>query len=138
MHSGFLNVFHDAGNHHRFAIADAIDIHFGRVFQKTVNQNGLPLSHNEGFRDKTVELGLVVTNFHRPSSENEARPHKTRKADGDRFGPGLIHRPGNAVGRLFKIQPAKNPRELLTVFSRFNGIDAGADDRNAGIVQGSG
>ena len=39
MDAGFLDVFHDAGDHNLFVVAQRIDIDFVRVFEELVDQD---------------------------------------------------------------------------------------------------
>ena len=38
MYTGFFDVLHDARHQHALAIAQRVDIYFGGIFQKTIDQ----------------------------------------------------------------------------------------------------
>lgn len=138
MDARLLDVFHHAHDDNVVAVGHAIDVHLGGVLQEAVDQHGLALSDHERLGDEPFELRGVVTNLHRPPAQHEARPHQRRKADLRRFQPGLFEVAGDAVGGLIELKSDEQLLELFAVLGRLDGVDAGADDRHAGCVQGAG
>ena len=100
--------------------ADAIDVDFGRPFQKAIDQHRLPFGDDERFGHEPLQLGRVVANLHRPATEHITRPHQHRIADLFCLAARLFHRAGDAVGRLLQIQLVQQLLKLLAVLGRFD------------------
>ena len=137
MHARLLDVFHHARHDHVLAVGNCIDVDFGGVFQKTIDQHRLTLGHDERFGNVPFELRLVVANLHRSPAQHETGSDQCGEAHFDRFASGLLHGAGDRVGRLFQTQLFQQLFELLAILRRFDRIDRCADDRNAGRREGS-
>ena len=87
------------------AVADRVNVDLGGGFQKAVDQHRLTLGGNESDGHVFFELRFVVANFHGASAEHKAGADQDRVADllGDL--PRLVHRAGDAVGRLAEVEP---------------------------------
>ena len=135
MDARLFDVLHDAGHDHLLAVGDGVHVDLDGVFEEAVDQHRLALGHDERRGHEALELGGVVADFHRPAAQHEAGPHQHRKADLGHFGPGLRHVSGDPAGRLLQPQPVQDIRELLPIFGVLDRVDAGADDRHAGVAQ---
>ena len=130
-----LDVLHDPGHDHLLAVGDGVHVHLDGVFEEAVDQHRLALGDHERLGHEALELGGVVADFHRPAAQHVARPDQHRIADLGHGRAGLRHRPRNPAGRLLQPQAVQDVLELLPVLGVLDRIDAGADDRHAGVLE---
>ena len=131
MDSRLLNVLHNTHDHTVSSICDGVDIHLSGIFQKPVDQHGLPIGNHKRLSHVTIKLGLVITNFHCPSAEHKTRPDQHWKPNFLGLNPRFIHISSDAAGRLLQAQLIDQSLEQLPVFCRFNGINARSNNGHA-------
>ena len=61
MDAGFLDVLHDAGDVHVFAVAERIHIHFDGARQVAVEQHGAVAGDDDGVADVAFKLRMSRT-----------------------------------------------------------------------------
>ena len=71
MNAGELHVFHDRADHRHFAVGNAIDIDFDRVFQESIDQHRPIRADLDRRLHVTREIFVTVNQFHRAPAENE-------------------------------------------------------------------
>ena len=64
----------------RFAVAEAIDVHFHGGFQEFVDEDR-PAGDASMACERSVPSAFVVDDFHRPSAQHEARPDQYGEPD---------------------------------------------------------
>ena len=122
MDTGLLNVFHDTHDHTVGSIRDGIDIYLSGIFQKAVDQHRLSICDHKRLSHVAIKLGLVVANFHRPSSEHKTRPDQHRKPNHLSLNPSFIHISRDAAGRLPQSQLINQSLEKFPVFCSLDGV----------------
>ena len=73
MDAGLFDVLHEAADDVVCAVADAVDVHFGRVAEEAVDEHRMFVGNFDGVLDVVIELIFVGNDFHRASAEDEAR-----------------------------------------------------------------
>ena len=64
VHTGLLNMLHDATDKHLLAVANSVDIALDGVVQKAVQQHRGFVADFDRFAHVTLEVALLVHNFH--------------------------------------------------------------------------
>ena len=77
----FLDVLHHAADDRPRAIAEAIDVDFGRVFEELIDQHRLARRHIDRVFHVAFECFIGIHDLHRATAENEAGSHDHRVAD---------------------------------------------------------
>src|SRR5262245_25236098 len=81
MNSGLLDMFHDGADHGGFAVADAIDIHFHRVFEEAVYQHWPVWRNLDRALHVSLQVLVVIDEFHGPAAQNKRRPNENWISD---------------------------------------------------------
>ena len=71
MHARLLNVLHDPADQGVDPVAEAVDINFRRILEKTVDQDRPVRTGRHGRADVTPEILRRVDDFHRAATEDE-------------------------------------------------------------------
>ena len=129
--AGLLDVFHDRADDRGFAIADAIDIDFGRVVEEAVDKHralgrcGDCLAHVAG------EFVVRINDHHCAAAEHEggADEHRIADAVGDGESLGLVGG-GTGVG-LLELELVEQGGEKFAVLGEFDRLRRSADDWHA-------
>ena len=91
-----FHVFHDGADNGVLAVADAVHVEFGGVFEEAVDKNRLAFANGGGFFHELAEVFFLVDNHHAAATENEARAHENGVADFLDDGEGFFHVVGDA------------------------------------------
>ena len=130
VNAGLLDVFHDCADHGGLAIGDAIDIHFDRVFEETIDQHGTIRRDFDRALHVTPEIFFIVNELHRAAAEDEDRPNQHRIADFLAIAIASSGcrrtRSGFGAGQVCRASRRKAP-----VFGRLDAFRLRADNRNA-------
>ncbi len=76
-----INVFHDGTHDGMLAVADAVHIEFGSVFEEAVDKNRLAFANGGGFFHEFAEVLFLIDDHHAAATEDEARAHENGVAD---------------------------------------------------------
>ncbi len=135
MYARLFDVLHDAANQHHFAVADSIHVHFNRIIKETVQQHRCIVRHADRSLEVATQVGFVIDDFHRATTENVGWAHHQRVTNFFRLLNSLFNGRHGGVRRLFQLQTVNRVLEALTVFRTVNGIRAGTDYRHACCFQ---
>ena len=135
MHAGFLDMLQHAGDDHLHAVANRVDIHFGRIAQILVDQHGAVARHLHGGGDIVFQLLRAVDDLHRAATQHIAWPQQHRITDALCPREGLFQAAGDAVFGLLEFELAHDLGKTLAVLGQVDGIGIGAQDRDARILQ---
>ena len=136
MNAGFFDMFHHAGDMHiAILIRDAIHIHLNRIHQVLINQDRVFAGYFHSLRTKAHKLFAVIGNFHRAPAQHIGRAHHNGVADALRLIRRFFQRAHYAIARLLQPQALQQLLEAFAVFGDINGFCAGAQDRDARLVQ---
>ena len=91
-----FDVFHDGADDGVLAVADAVHVEFGSVFEEAVDKNRLAFANGGGFFHELAEVLFLIDNHHAAAAENEARAHENGVADLFDDGEGFVHVMGDA------------------------------------------
>ena len=93
MHARFFDVLHDAGDQHvAVLIGERIDIHFGGVFEESIDQHRPLLRENHGFVHIAPHHLFVVGDHHGAAAEHVAGAHQHRITDAASHGASFFRR----------------------------------------------
>src|SRR3546814_9937240 len=81
MHTGFLDVLHDAADHDILAVSKCIDVDLGGVVEEAVEQYRRVIRDLHGLAHVALEIVVIVDDFHCPAAQHVARPHDQRITD---------------------------------------------------------
>ena len=131
MDARFFDVFHDAGDENVLAIAEGVDIHFGGVFEKTIDENGRFDGKIGGFLHVAAHGFFVISDHHVAAAEyvagaNEYR--KTRRAATSQASATLVAVPCGGEGMC---RSASSLPKSLRSSARSIVLGIGADDGQA-------
>jgi len=129
--AGFFDVLHDGADDGRFAVADAIDIDLGGVFEEAVHEHGAVGRGLDGVLHVVGEFGVAIDDLHGAAAEHEAGAHEAGVADLCGDGQGLLQRGGGAAGGLVQTEIVEQLGEHLAVFGELDVLRRGADDADA-------
>ena len=76
-----FHVFHDGSDNGVLAVADAVHIEFGSVFEEAVDEDRLAFANGGGFFHELAEVLFLIDNHHAAAAENEALAHENVLAD---------------------------------------------------------
>ena len=128
MHTRLFDVLHDTANKGAAGvgsctrIADAIHITFNGVIQKAVQQHWRVMADLDGLAHVTLQITLLVHDFHGTAAQHIAGAHHERVAEGSRFFKGLRLRASCRVGRLAQAQFMQQFLETLPVLRCVNHV----------------
>src|SRR3546814_5293655 len=78
MHTGFLDVLHDAADHDILAVSKCIDVDLDGVVEEAVEQYRRVIRDLHGLAHVALEIVVIVDDFHCPAAQHVARPHDQR------------------------------------------------------------
>ncbi len=133
-----LHVFHDGAYHGVLAVADAVHVEFGGVFQEAVDKNRLAFANGGSFFYELAEVLFLIDNHHAAAAENEARAHENGVADFLDDGEGFFHVVGDAAFCLLDADLVNQLLEEVAVFGEVDVFGARADDVCTGLLQAHG
>ena len=100
------------------------------VFEKLVDQDGVPGRSINGLGHVTVERAGIVDDRHRAPPQHIRRPHNEGVADRPRDLPRLLTRGRDAARRLGDPEVPQQPREPLAVLGQVDRVRRGAEYRH--------
>lgn len=133
-----LHVFHDGSHYGVLAVADAVHVEFGGVFQEAVDEDGLTFANGGSFFHELAQVFFLIDNHHAAATENEARAHKHGVADFLDDGEGLFHVVGDAAFGLLDTDLVNQLLEEIAVFGEIDVFGARADHICTGLLQAHG
>ena len=89
----------------------------------------------DGFAHVTLQVALLVHDFHGAAAQNIARTHHQRVTEGGSFFKRLGLGTGRRVGRLAQLELVQELLKAFTVFGRVDHVGRGADDGHAVALQ---
>ena len=135
--AGTLHVFHDGRDEDVRPVADGIDLGL-LAHDILVHQDRGVLVDFHCIMEIVTERVLVAHDHHRAASEHEARTHEDRVADVLGRLHAVLHvRDGMGLG-LADTGLAHDLLEELAVLGVVDGLEAGADERDAELGEGTG
>ncbi len=135
MHAGLFDVFHDAADQDALAVADAVDIDFGRKIQKTIQQYRAVVGYLNRRIHVSGQVLLAVHHLHRSTAEDVGRSYHQRKTDVGCHLQRLFLTARGAVRRLLELQRFDEILEALAIFGKIDGVRRSADDGRTGRCQ---
>ena len=138
MDAGFLNMLHDACDVDIFAIADRIDIHFGRIGQVAVDKERGIAGYLKRLGCELAQVVVIACDFHRAAAEHEARAQHDRVTDFVRLDLSFIHTSGGPGRRLLDAELVEQGSKLFAVFGEVDRLGTCAQDRDVLPVQRTG
>ena len=123
-----FHVFHDGAHHGVLAVADAVHVEFGGVFEEAVDKNRLAFANGGSFFHELAEVLFLIDNHHAAAAENEARAHENGVADFLDDGEGFFHVVGDAAFGLLDADLVNQLLEEVAVFGEVDVFGARADD----------
>ena len=129
MHTCLLDVFHDTTDEYLLTIAQAIDVDFNRVVQKAIEQHGRVVTDFDGFAHVSLEVCLLMHDFHGATTQHVTRTYHQGIANFLRVIQRLAFGTRGTVGRLTQIEFVEQFLEALTILSNVNRLGTGANDR---------
>ena len=133
-----FHVFHDGADNGVLAVADAVHIEFGCVFEEAVDENRLAFANGGGFFHELAEVLFLIDNHHAAAAENEARAHENGVADLFDDGEGFFHVVGDAAFGLLDADLVNELLEEVAVFGEVDVFGARADDVRTGLLEAHG
>ena len=89
----------------------------------------------QGGADEAAEGGFVLADFHAAASQDVAGADEHGVADALGFGEGFVEVSGGAGGGALEFEGVQDLVEALAVFGAVDGVDGGADDGCAGLLE---
>src|SRR5690348_12532255 len=80
MHARFFDVLHDSGYQHVLPIAQSIHIHFGRILEKSIDQDRTLNRKMNCLLHVAPDRVFVVSDDHGAASQYVAGPHQYRES----------------------------------------------------------
>ena len=82
MHTGLFDVFHHATDEGlAFGVAQAVHIALDGVVQEAVQQHRGVVAHLHGLAHVTLQIALLMHDFHRAATQHITRAHHQRIAE---------------------------------------------------------
>ena len=91
-----FHVFHDGADNGVLAIADAVHVEFGGVFEEAIDKDWLAFANGGGFFHELAEVLFLIDDHHAAAAENEARANENRVTDLIDNGEGFFDVVGDA------------------------------------------
>ncbi len=135
MYAGFLDVLHDPGNHHVFAIRDGVDVDLCRALQEVIDQHRTLLRVLDCFLHVLDHRLVVVRDLHRAPAQHIRGPQQHRIANLVRRRQRLFHRRSHRSWWLWDFQLFQQFAKPFTVFRQINRLRRRSDDRHARGLQ---
>ena len=130
-----FHVFHDGAHHGVLAVADAVHVEFGGVFEEAVDKNRLAFANGGGFFHELAEVLFLIDNHHAAAAQNEARAHQNGVANFLDDGEGFFHVVGDAAFGLLDADLVNQLLEEVAVFGEVDVFGACADDVCTGLLE---
>ncbi len=130
-----FHVFHDGAHHGVLAVADAVHVEFGCVFEEAVDKNRLAFANGGGFFHELAEVLFLIDNHHAAAAENEARAHENGVADFLDDGEGFFHVVGDAAFGLLDADLVNQLLEEVAVFGEVDVFGACTDHVRTGLLE---
>ncbi len=127
-------MLHDAGNEHRLAVADGVDLDL-LPLEVLIDEDGFPPADLRRRRDVADELAGVLHDLHRPPAQDVAGAHEHRVADDLRGVERFLDAVDARARRLGDTQAGEELLEPSPVFRQVDGLRARSDDRHRSVVQ---
>ena len=123
MNARFLDVLHDAADHHRAGgIGHGVDVELEGILEELVDQNRMLERGVDGLDHVAIERAAVVDDGHRAAAEYIRGAHDNRKADGRGRVARLAARRRRAARRLRNLQLGQQTGEPFAVFGQIDGV----------------
>jgi hypothetical protein len=135
MHACLLDMLHDPGDDDRLAVGKRVDVHFHCVAQVAIDQHRAGTRNRHRGRNIMVELLGPVDDLHPAPAEHVGGTKEHRIADPLRHQQRLVAAASDPVRRLLEIEPRHQLRKPLAVLCQVDAVGAGAQDRNARLLQ---
>ena len=139
MHARLLDMLHDAADNDLHAIRHSVHVHFDRIVQEPVEQDGhtlrISLGHLLGIAHIALEIRLCMDNFHGATAQHVGWTHYQRITDLGGTGHGIGHVACRTIRRLFQVQVAQHRLKACAVFRTVDHVRCGADDGHAILLQ---
>ena len=124
MDPGLLDMLHDSGDHHVFAVRQRVHVHFRRILQKLVNQNR-PLRIRKSADQRRLRHILfhrlqIVSDHHRASAQHITRPHQHRQTNFIRQRHRFLRHESAAVARRRNFQFVQQRAKSPAIFRQVN------------------
>jgi len=120
------------------AVADRVDVQLGRVAEELVDQDRVLLGGLDGLLDTGLQAALVVDDPHRAAAEDERRPDQQRIPELAGDLQRVLIAGGRIALRLEQAELLDELVEALAVLGQIDAVGRGADDLDAGLLQGHG
>ena len=131
MDASLFDVLHDAADDHFFAIGQGIDVALDGVVQEAVEQHRGIVGNLDRFAHVTLEVLLLMDDFHGAATQHVGRTDDQRIADFGRQTQGVLFSAGGAVGRLLQAEIVQQLLEALAVLGDIDRFRRRADDGHA-------
>ena len=128
-------------------VADGVDVDLHRVLEEPVDEHRA-LGRQPAFAPEAAlggellhrgdEALVVVDDLHGAAAEHVRRAHQHREAELRGDGLRLLGGGDGAAGRLRDAEAGAQLVEALAVFGQVDRVGAGAEHRDAGLLQASG
>ena len=138
MHARLFDVLHHTADDDALAVAQAVHVDLNGVVQEAVKQHRGVVADLDGLAHVTLQVALVMDDFHGAATQHVAGAHHQRVADLVGQVDGLALGTRRAVGRLQQAQAGQQLLEALAVLGDVDGIGRGTDDGHAGRFQRAG
>ena len=135
MHTGFLDMLHDARDMHVVAIADRVHIHLDGVRQVAVNEQRRIAGDFQRLRGELAQVVVIARDFHGAPAEHKGRAQHDRIADLVGFDLRFLDTARRARRRLLYVQLVEQACELFAVFGAVDGGGRRAKDRHLLVKQ---
>ena len=141
MDASLLDVFHDGTDDDRLAVADAVHVHLGRVFEEMIHEDRVRRLAGRAVNRVAhvfAQVGFVVDEHHAASAEHKARAHEHGIRHAVRHGHGFVLGHGGAAAGLADAEPVEHRAEKFAVLGDLDAARRRADDGNAGFGEAVG
>ncbi len=120
------------------AVGDGVDVDLDGVGEVAVEEDRRVAGDLHGVADVAGELGVVADDLHGAAAEDVAGADDQGVADAFRDRHRLGGGAGDAVDGLAQVEAVEEGLEALAVLGEVDGVRGGAEDGDAGVVQGVG
>ena len=135
MHTGFLDVLHDAADDNVGSVSESIDIDFRGLLEELIDQHGTRRTHQCGLGDVLLHGVHVVSDDHGASAENVTRAHQNGHPDFAGDARCFFRNERGAVAGLRNFQFFEQPAKAAAVLGEIDGFGSCADDGHAIALQ---
>ena len=114
---------------------EGIDIHFRRVFQEPVDEDGTVLRECDRLAHVAADHLLVIGDHHRAAAEHIARAHENRITQAAGDGASFLDVGRRSIRGRRDLQLVEQLAEQLSIFRQVDVLGIRADDRHPGTFQ---